>query len=58
METGRAKAVGVCNFNREQLEEMQTALSKHNISLACNQVRVCVFGLLVCECQATLTSCR
>ena len=39
VESGRAKAVGVCNYNKEQLEEIHGLLDKRGIPLACNQVR-------------------
>lgn len=38
VESGRAKAVGVCNYDAAQLEEACTLLAKHNIPIASNQV--------------------
>lgn len=38
VESGRVKAVGVCNYNCQQLEEAAGILSKHNIPIVCNQV--------------------
>jgi diketogulonate reductase-like aldo/keto reductase len=37
-DSGKAKAVGVCNYDATQMEVMHSLLSKHNIPLACNQV--------------------
>jgi diketogulonate reductase-like aldo/keto reductase len=46
-ESGKAKAVGVCNYDASQMEVMHSLLAKHNIPLACNQVYLttCVFLL-------------
>lgn len=38
IESGKAKAVGVCNYDAAQLEEACTLLSKHGIPLVSNQV--------------------
>ena len=38
MEKGLVKAVGVCNYNTQQLSELQGLLSKRGIALASNQV--------------------
>jgi aryl-alcohol dehydrogenase-like predicted oxidoreductase len=34
VKSGKVKAVGVCNFNKEQIVEAHTALAKHNIPLS------------------------
>lgn len=39
-DSGKAKAVGVCNYDARQMEEMHGLLAKHNIPLACNQVHL------------------
>jgi hypothetical protein len=38
MESGKARAVGVCNYDARQLEEAHGLLAKNNIPLASNQV--------------------
>lgn len=38
MEKGLVKAVGVCNYNVQQLSELQSILGKRGIPLASNQV--------------------
>lgn len=40
VDSGKARAVGVCNYNAEQLQQAHDLLSKHNIPIASNQVRV------------------
>ena len=37
-ESGKAKAVGVCNYGAKDMEELHGLLAKHDIPLACNQV--------------------
>lgn len=37
-DSGKAKAVGVCNYDARQMEEMHGLLAKHDIPLACNQI--------------------
>jgi diketogulonate reductase-like aldo/keto reductase len=36
---GQVRAVGVCNYNAGQVEEMHGLLAKHGIPLASNQAR-------------------
>eukprot|EP00892_Ulva_mutabilis_P004654 jgi/Ulvmu1/2560/UM014_0011.1 len=38
IESGKAKAVGVCNYDAAQLEEACTLLGKHNIPIVSNQI--------------------
>lgn len=38
VESGKAKAVGVCNYDAAQLEEACTLLGKHDIPIVSNQV--------------------
>lgn len=38
MDLGLTKAVGVCNYDAAQVEEMHTLLARHDIALATNQV--------------------
>ena len=38
-ESGKAKAVAVCNYDKAQLETAHEMLAKHDIPLASNQVR-------------------
>lgn len=40
MDLGLTTAVGVCNYNTAQLEEMHSLLDKKNIPLATNQVHL------------------
>lgn len=42
MEKGLVKAVGVCNYNVQQLSELQSILGKRGIPLASNQVKCSV----------------
>lgn len=37
----QVRAVGVCNYNAGQVEEMHGLLARHNIPLASNQVGSC-----------------
>jgi diketogulonate reductase-like aldo/keto reductase len=39
VDSGKAKAVGVCNYNKAQLEELHGLLDKHGVPIASNQVR-------------------
>ena len=39
VEGGKARAVGVCNYDAQHMEEMHGLLDKAGIPLACNQVR-------------------
>ena len=39
LESKRVKAVGVCNYNARQLEELHGILDRRGIPLASNQVR-------------------
>jgi Aldo/keto reductase family len=48
IDSGRAKAVGICNYNKSQLEDLHSRLDKHGIPLACNQVSSCVRRLRCC----------
>lgn len=45
-DTGKAKAVGVCNYNAKDMEEIHGLLAKHNIPLACNQVQLPIFSFM------------
>lgn len=36
--SGKARAVGVCNYDVRQLEELHALLDKEGIPIACNQV--------------------
>lgn len=37
-DSGKAKAVAVCNYDKAQLEQAHELLAKHDIPLASNQV--------------------
>jgi diketogulonate reductase-like aldo/keto reductase len=37
-DSGHVRSVGVCNYGKQQLEEIHGLLEKFGIPLACNQV--------------------